>query len=429
MSVEKDDVSGDAPAARSAENGREVKFGRMLESLIEHGGYSRNRKRISSRLGISGAALTQYIRQQNWPSFTRLVAIADFFDVSLDYLVYGQATGSSRTDYGPLYRYFDHALADVQARGSRHDAVVARIGRMLADRIDDVAAELAATPAAAREGLMQDDELLRLERYCHQCDLVSLNLEFDVIQAAGGLAPGRFLSVVAANLDNGTRYRFILPQDRSLDDTVDAFRQFLADQIGGDRVRENCTFRLTSIPVLTGMLLYRLDTIKLEAEEPALHAQIRDYLSDDVWLGFVIRTNNDSNSDMLMDPEYVSRARGAFERIWSSGLAVLQARARAVSAKILPGEGDAANVSPCGDSGREGGTSGRDSPTSGRRSHLACQGRYRDRSPASNRLGRSSRRDQGQPCPGGPAGYLAAAYERQAQPVQDKTAPLSRRDI
>ena len=169
---------------------------------------------------------------------------------------------------------------------------------------------------------MQDDELLRLERYCHQCDLVSLNLEFDVIQAADGLAPGRFLSVVAANLENGAHYRFILPQDRPLDDTVDAFRLFLADQIGGDRVRENCAFRLTSMPVLAGLLLYRLDTIRLEAEEPALHAQIRDYLSDDVWLGFVIRTNNDSNSDMLMDPEYVSRARGAFERMWSSGLAV-----------------------------------------------------------------------------------------------------------
>lgn len=366
MSVENRDVSRDAPAALGAGNGREVKFGRMLESLIEHGGYSRNRKRISSRLGISGAALTQYIRQQNWPSFTRLLAIADFFDVSLDYLVYGQPTGSSRTDYGPLYRYFDHALADVQARGSRHNAVVARIGRMLADRIDDVAAELAATPAAAREGLMQDDELLRLERYCHQCDLVSLNLEFDVIQAAGGLAPGRFLSVVAANLDNGARYRFILPQDRPLDDAVDAFRLFLADQIGGDRVRENCAFRLTSMPVLAGLLLYRLDTIRLEAEEPALHAQIRDYLSDDAWLGFVIRTNNDSNSDMLMDPEYASRARGAFERMWSSGLAALPDPARAASAKILPGEGDAANVFPCGYSGRESGTSGRNSPTSGR---------------------------------------------------------------
>lgn len=322
MSIEKDDASGDAAAGRSTGNGREVKFGRMLESLIEHGGYSRNRKRILTRLGISGAALTQYIRQQNWPSFTRLLAIADFFDVSLDYLVYGQPTAGSLTDYGPLYRYFDHALADVQARGSRHDAVVARIGRMLADRIDEVAAKLATTPAAAREGLMQDEELLRLESYCRQCDLVSLNLEFDVIEAAGGLVPGRFLPVVAANLEKGARYRFILPQDRRWDSTVEDFRQLVADQVGGDRVRENCSFRLTSAPVLTGLLLYRLDTIRLEAEERALHAQIRDYLSDDVWLGFVIRTNNDSNSDMIMDPEYVSRAKGAFERMWSSGLAV-----------------------------------------------------------------------------------------------------------
>ena len=163
----------------------------MLESLIEHGGYTRNRKRIASRLGISVAALSQYIREQTTPSFSKLLAIADFFDVSLDYLVYGQPTGGSATaDYAPLYRYVDHALGDVQARGSRHTAVVARIGRMLADEIDTAAKKLAATPAATREGLLQDDELLRLERYCRQCDLVSLNLEFDVIQSEGELVPG-----------------------------------------------------------------------------------------------------------------------------------------------------------------------------------------------------------------------------------------------
>jgi len=322
MMAESEDASADATALESAGNGREVKFGRMLESLIEHSEYRRNRKKISSRLGISTPALSQYIRQQNLPSFGKLLAIADLFDVSLDYLVYGQPTGGSVTDYGPRYRYVDPALPDLQARGSRHTAVVARIGRVLADRINTVAEELAATPAATREGLMQDDELLRLERYCHQCDLVSLNLEFNVIHAVGGLAPGRFLSVVAANLENQASYRFILPQDRSWDATVEAFRQLLADQIGGDRVRENCAFRLTAAPLLTGILLYRLDIIRLAAEEPALHAQIRDYLSDDVWLGCVIRTNNDSNSDMLMNPDYVRRARSAFERMWSSGAAV-----------------------------------------------------------------------------------------------------------
>ena len=322
MTTDRQDASTDATAGEIAGNGREVKFGRMLESLIEHSEYRRNRKKISSRLGISGAALSQYIRQQNLPSFGRLLAIADLFDVSLDYLVYGQSTGGSVTDPGPLYRYVDHALADVQARGSRHTAVVARIGRMLADRIDAVAGELAENPIAVREGLMQDEELLRLERYCRQCDVVSLNLESDVIQAESGPVPGRFLSVVAANLENGASYRFILPQDRRWDDTVGACRQLLAREIGGDRVRENCTFRLTSAPVLTGILLYQLDTIRLAAEDSALYAQIQDYLSDDSWLGCVIRPNNDSNSDMLMDPAHARRARNAFSVMWSSGLAV-----------------------------------------------------------------------------------------------------------
>jgi transcriptional regulator with XRE-family HTH domain len=299
-----------------------VKFGRMLESLIEHDGSSRSRKRISRELGISGSALSQYVRQQNWPSFPKLLAIADFFGVSLDYLVYGQPGTSVLPDYGPLYRYIDHALAGVQAGSRRHTAVVARIGRVLADRIDAVAKELAATPAAAREGLIQDDELLRLERYCLQCDLLSLNLDFNVIRAAGGSAPGRFLSVVAANLERGTPYRFLLPQGEPWGDIVNDFRQLLSDQIGGDQVREYCAFRTTAAPVLSGILLYRLDTARLEVEEPALHAQIHDYLNDGAWLGCVARTNSDSNSDMLMDSDHVRRAREAFVRMWPSSLAV-----------------------------------------------------------------------------------------------------------
>ncbi len=104
MMVESQETSAGVLTSESAARDREVKFGQMLESLIERGGYSRNRKRILSKLGISGAALSQYIREQTWPSFSKLLAIADFFDVSLDYLVYGQPT-SSLIDYGPLYRY------------------------------------------------------------------------------------------------------------------------------------------------------------------------------------------------------------------------------------------------------------------------------------------------------------------------------------
>lgn len=312
----------DTPASNHEGRSREVKFGQMLESLIERGGYSRNRKKILSTLGISAAALSQYVREQTRPSFGKLLAIAEFFEVSLDYVVYGTPT-SSLIDYGPLYRYVDHALADVQARGSRHSAVVARIGRVLADRIDDVASELASAPTATREGLLQDDEMLRLERYCRKADILSLNLEFDVIQRDQGTAAGRFLPVVAANLQRGGVYRFLVPgPDRAMEGSVESCRRLLADQVGGDRVRQNCAFRRTSSPPLVGVVLLRLDPVALKAEEPALYWQISDHLSDDGWLGCIIRPNNDSNSDMLMDPPHARRARSSFEALWSTAVVI-----------------------------------------------------------------------------------------------------------
>ncbi len=298
--------------------GREVKFSEMLETLIERGGYGRNRKRILAALDISAAALSQYVRGQGNPSFTRLLAIADFFDVSLDYLVFGQPA-ESLTDTAPLARYVDFALADVQARSSRHSAIVSRIGRVLADRIDAVAQELASAPTAAREGLIQDDEMMRLEGYCRRADILTLNLEFDVIDVETATAAGRFLPVVAANLDRGSRYRFLVPAKTTVSDhTVAAFRTLLAEQVGRDRVLENCEFRSTDAPVVVGAAIYQLDLASLEAEQPALSAQFRGHLNADDWLGCVIRPNGDSNSDMLMDVQHTARAISAFEALWRS---------------------------------------------------------------------------------------------------------------
>jgi transcriptional regulator with XRE-family HTH domain len=319
-----DSLQGGAatPVSNRVERRRQVKFGQMLESLIERGGYSRNRKKILSALDISAAALSQYIREQTRPSFGKLIAIAEFFDVSLDYLVYG-SPASTLIDYGPLYRYVDYALADVQARGRRHSAVVARIGRVLADRIDEVALELAAAPTATREGLLQDDEGLRLERYCQSADILSLNLEFDIIHLEEGIAAGRFLPVVAANLERGATYRFLVPgPDRALETTVEECRRLLADQIGGDRVRESCAFRRTTAPLLVGAILLKLDPVALKTEEPALYSQIGDYHSEDGWLGCVIRPNNDSNGDMMMDLEHARRARISFDALWSAAVAI-----------------------------------------------------------------------------------------------------------
>jgi transcriptional regulator with XRE-family HTH domain len=302
-------------------SGREVKLEEMLNSLIERGGYSRNRRAILESVGITPAALSQYTHGRTRPSFEKLVALAEFFGVSLDYLVYGEI-GGGPVDHGPLAKYVEHALADVQSRASRHADLLGRIGRVLTDRIDAIANELANSRSAGVEGLIEQDEIVRVERYCRQADIVATDLSPNVIDIAeGDAAAGRFFQVVAANLVKGCRYRFLLAGELAMNTSaVVRFREMLIDTVGGDRLNENCEFRRTVLPVMGGAGLYDLDVGALAIEGAALFNQFSDYLNGS-WLGYLNRPNQDSNADLLMSPDHVLRARAAFEQLWASAAA------------------------------------------------------------------------------------------------------------
>jgi hypothetical protein len=66
-------------AAEDQVQHRAVKLEAMLSSLIERGGYSRNRQPILDAVQISAAALSQYARGQTRPSFQKLIELAAFF--------------------------------------------------------------------------------------------------------------------------------------------------------------------------------------------------------------------------------------------------------------------------------------------------------------------------------------------------------------
>ncbi|MEV6235559.1 helix-turn-helix domain-containing protein [Lentzea sp. NPDC051838] len=287
----------------------------MLTLLIDRSVYSRNRRPIHDAVGVSAAALSQYTRDQTRPSLQKLVALADFFGVSLDYLVHGEPTGPM-LDPSPLARYVDHALSDIQAKASRQSALVARLGRLLAEHIETAAQQLG---TAVGEGLILDDEALRLERYCVAADIMPLNLGFNVISMDGGTAaPGQFLHTVAENLQKGCKYRFLLTGNLAeQDDVVRRFRSLLSARAGSDRVYQNCTFRRTEQPVMAYAVFYRLDVESLVHHEPLLYEQFSGYVDDDGQLGYVVRPNNESNVDILMGKDRVTPARQAFGALWA----------------------------------------------------------------------------------------------------------------
>jgi len=302
-------------------NVRQVKLTEMLASLIERGGYNRNRQPILEAVEITAAALSQYANGHTRPSFQKLVALADFFGVSLDYLVYGEPV-SAPVDNGPLARYVEHALDDIQARARRHSDLASRIGRVLADRIDEVAEELIDSRTAGGAGLIEQDEVLRVERYCRQADIIATDLNPNIIDIADGrVFAGQFFQVVTANLAKRCRYRFLVADVPM--DAVTTFREMIATSVAGDHVTECCSFRRAVFPVMAGMGLYHLDTTTLAMEEPGLYTQFSKHLSSDNRLGYLNRPNKDSNADMLMSPEYTERAKDAFEASWNAAGALL----------------------------------------------------------------------------------------------------------
>jgi transcriptional regulator with XRE-family HTH domain len=302
---------------------REVQLGSVLAQLIERSGYSRNQRKVAAAVGVSPGALSQYIHEHARPSFRTLLALAEFFNVSLDYLVYGVSERQT-VDYGPLARYIDHALATTQERVSRHSALVTQLGQMLSRQVETAARELLSKDSVPA-GYLDDDDLLILESHSTATDLVTMDLQYDLIELDGaGDAAGRFLPVVAANVCTDRTYRIVVPRLPTADlvSLVSRFRRTLADLAGGDKVQQNCQFRSVSSPLTNGMVIYRLDVAGLAAAEPALHLRVSQYVDRENRLGYAIAPNGDSNGDLVMDARHLAIAGRAFEQIWAKGLAL-----------------------------------------------------------------------------------------------------------
>ncbi|WP_280274466.1 helix-turn-helix domain-containing protein [Nocardia wallacei] len=301
---------------------REVKLAATLKRLIDEGEYRGNRRQVCAELGITTAALSQYIRGQTTPGLDKLIAISDLFQVSLDYLIFGEDAVAGPTgtlDYGPLARYMEASLASSRADIAAQSAFVSKVGSIIADQIG-VAVQTAAKRPTTFSGMLDQDQALELERYSKESTIAAMDLDADLVRVESeieeGVAVGRFLTVVAENLSKKRSYRFVLsPKMRDMDSLVGKFRALLVRQQLSSKDIDRCTFSVAADLFYVGFCLFRLDVASFRAQSPILYQYVKPYIGADDLIGFIEPGSSTHLGMSLMDEDHRHLAALTLERL------------------------------------------------------------------------------------------------------------------
>jgi transcriptional regulator with XRE-family HTH domain len=296
-----------------------IKFAETLRYLIEESPFKHNRKPIWESLHITSAALSQYVQGQSRPRFETLVGLADFFGVSIDYLMRGESPHRGASEQS-ITRYVDWALADIQSRTGAKAWLTARIGDSLAERIQDVA-DNAIAEMSALSGILTDDDLLLLESVSVEVRLMVTYLDYDLLDVDDASpATGRFTEVVANNLRTrpARKYCFLLPPTDPVlwQGRVHALRQVLQRDFGVTKAQlARCQFRAANTAFMCGSGFYQLDLASAQRRSPSLLQLLEPYLVDK-WMGYVMHPNSETKGDVLYDAEHLERAMSVWNNLW-----------------------------------------------------------------------------------------------------------------
>jgi transcriptional regulator with XRE-family HTH domain len=298
-----------------------IKFPEVLTRLIDESPYRTNRRPIWEAIGVSSAALSQYALGKARPRLEALVALAGFFGVTVDYLLTGrQATRPVSDESHSITRYVDWALGDLQSKIGRRAWLTARVGQLLVERIEEAVDEASVMPIG---GVLTIDDAIKLERHALSTYVWNSRLAYDVVELPNGeLAAGRFAAVVAENLmsDPVQTYQFMIHDqpNQALAKSIHEFRRMLREDFGVPEERlKHCQFKKTTMPVIVGCCLYRLDMANLSVHEPALALAVADHVTVRGEIGYSCSADDNTRAETLLSPSRVQSSIPLFQSLWA----------------------------------------------------------------------------------------------------------------
>lgn len=304
----------------AASDERSDKFSETMEELLRSseltGG---SRKKLAEAVGISEATVSHYVRGRVRPSYDVLVRIAKYFNVSLDYLVFGERPASVQSPETPvqLRAQIRRAVVEASDTAGRHAHLTTRVVRALEASIREKINEIIADTAnLGPAGFLTVSESIAME--CHVNEVSIMTREFQCDITPGG-EPGPYLEVMTTNLKNFRKYKYLLGGSREdWQDRVATLLYWVREFGVDDQVINECLqLRATPFELTSSVVMLRLDTSSLSRMEPVLYERFCDQIgADDKMWAYISVERADASGGVVIEPSYRQSTIRMFDDLW-----------------------------------------------------------------------------------------------------------------
>lgn len=300
---------------------REVKFQEILKSLLDRSKATVTHKKLASAIGVSPTTVSHYVTGRIKPSFDALTGICVFFNVSLDYLVFGERTRKTAADEGQRLRTdVMRALAESNNYTGRQRDLVLRVSRVLFGEVERVARSMLDNPENfGPAGFFTDEEAMAIEACSLHTKIMIRSAPADIRMDERGVgSPGDYFNTMVDNLGAGRTYRFIFYGRRTTYlPYVQTYRDLLSKtDVDPAIVHENLEFRVMDSELPTAIVIHELDLPQLQRREPVLWERFRDDGIVDGTLAYTAVRHQDALGGVVLYSAYLESAVRMFRRDW-----------------------------------------------------------------------------------------------------------------
>jgi transcriptional regulator with XRE-family HTH domain len=307
--------------AEQVSDEREIKFHEILKSLLDRSKTTVTHKKLASAINVSPTTVSHYVTGRIKPSFDALIGISVFFNVPLDYLVFGERTRKEAAGEPQSLRTdVLRALAESNNYVGRQRDLVLRVSRALFGEVERVAQGMLDNPENfGPAGFITDEEAMALESCARRTKIMIRGAPADIkIDASGAGEPGDYFDTIVDNLSAGRTYQFVFYGRRAQYlPLVKAYRELLGRaEVDPGLVHENLEFRVIDTELPTGIMIHELDVSQLQRREPVLWERFRDDGIVDGTLAYSAVRHQDALGGVVLYDAYLESAVRLFQKDW-----------------------------------------------------------------------------------------------------------------